>query len=1102
MDTNLTKKPKSSIAQLFLIAMIGVLIAPLASADTLETTLQPITSSLDFETTPTLGNDGTTDLVVYTVRPQLPDGSFGPGNIWYQLLVDGVPSGAAVQVTSGPTDDQLNDVSGDYIVYTAYDSVTSYSGVIIIYQISTRVVSTLGTAAIIQEPKIHGSRVVWREGGAFAAMVMYRDLAGGSAATAIAGPVPPTFDVQIGSHFAVWAELDGGQYDVYAYEFAAVTSTYEPEQVTDTSGINEREPATSGDWIVWQQDGTTIEGLNMATSERVTLDNGAGNFNPSIDGDLIAWETDVAGNLDIWVHRLSVSESYVVSDDADDQYLNDVFGNMVAFVDMSGGTEDVYVSTLEFIPDDPCAGSGGDTDGDGVCDDTDNCPAVENPSQADTDGDGVGDACDLSPVDPVILNFDVDPSNATVPAGAIANEQWADLGVHVSCQSNSNVPEHPDACIVIDSQGPLLQNDMRTHCQGNTLIVAQNIDDFDEDGLIDEPVSEPEGGQIRLTFDPPVDVSTVMVTDIDEDEGGSAIMVVTYAGGGTIIRQIPVLGNGVVQDVAVDVPYAIDLTVSFIHDGSLASVVYTPTVIPQVSIATTAFAGSNGEACDDWDYPVADAGEDQDVLVGQEVTLDGSNSNYGMPGTLPDPLTYDWDLIGPDGTAIELAGAGTANPSFIPENEGVYTAMLTVYRTDTQNYSYTDQVHITTIWNLYESLLIEPASIDFGDLHPGEPLEAALTLSYDCTGASSCETLSVDAALTYGDVGDQFISSEVVALPEDGTPVEIPVTFAPIRLGDIEGQIGVRDSIGLAAIVPLRGTGVNEAPFAHIKPVEPLTDLGPVALDGSGSDPDGDDFTYFWSLMPPPGSGATLSNAFAEDPTFTADVYGDYVATLVVTDQWGRSSEPPASVTASFDNLAPKADAGNNQTVPVGVDVSLTGEGSDPNGDTLTYEWSFASKPGGSLAELVFNPDDRYAHFYADIVGTYYVHLTVSDGLLSHSDTVQIQVIEVGEITQSLSDAVAALNALDASDFRFRKAHRFLTKKINFALHGIEKDRYHLALVILDRTVLRRMDGCALRGEPDKSAGIDTIVTCQAQAAVYPDVLHAVELLQDLMEDY
>ncbi len=43
------------------------------------------------------------------------------------------------------------------------------------------------------------------------------------------------------------------------------------------------------------------------------------------------------------------------------------------------------------------ASPGSDTDGDGVADVADDCPAVANPHQDDDDGDGVGDVCDVCP---------------------------------------------------------------------------------------------------------------------------------------------------------------------------------------------------------------------------------------------------------------------------------------------------------------------------------------------------------------------------------------------------------------------------------------------------------------------------------------------------------------------------------------------------------------------------------------------------------------------------------------------------------------------------------------------------------------------------------
>jgi hypothetical protein len=45
------------------------------------------------------------------------------------------------------------------------------------------------------------------------------------------------------------------------------------------------------------------------------------------------------------------------------------------------------------------ASPNGDLDGDGIPDESDNCPMVINATQADRDGDGIGDACDDHPED-------------------------------------------------------------------------------------------------------------------------------------------------------------------------------------------------------------------------------------------------------------------------------------------------------------------------------------------------------------------------------------------------------------------------------------------------------------------------------------------------------------------------------------------------------------------------------------------------------------------------------------------------------------------------------------------------------------------------------
>jgi hypothetical protein len=84
-------------------------------------------------------------------------------------------------------------------------------------------------------------------------------------------------------------------------------------------------------------------------------------------------------------------------------------------------------------------------------------------------------------------------------------------------------------------------------------------------------------------------------------------------------------------------------------------------------------------------------------------------------------------------------------------------------------------------------------------------------------------------------------------------------------------------------------------------------------------------------------------------------------------------------------NQAPNAHAGVAQTVSAGETVTLDGSGShDPDGDALTYSWDFGD--GTHDTGKVVN------HVY-DTPGTYQSTLTVSDGMLSDTATVDITVL-------------------------------------------------------------------------------------------------------------
>jgi len=193
----------------------------------------------------------------------------------------------------------------------------------------------------------------------------------------------------------------------------------------------------------------------------------------------------------------------------------------------------------------------------------------------------------------------------------------------------------------------------------------------------------------------------------------------------------------------------------------------------------------------------------------------------------------------------------------------------------------------------------------------------------------------------------------------------------------------------------------DTSPVASAGSIQNVTIATRVTLNGSASsDVDGDSLAYTWTLTSKPaGSTATLTDATSATPSFTADIAGAYVASLVVNDGKANSASASVTITATVDNAAPVANAGSIQNVTTGTLVTLNGSASsDADGDILTYSWTLTSKPAGSTATLT-DATTATPTFTADVAGAYVASLVVNDGKVNSVSTPVTITVTTGNAT-------------------------------------------------------------------------------------------------------
>ncbi len=332
-----------------------------------------------------------------------------------------------------------------------------------------------------------------------------------------------------------------------------------------------------------------------------------------------------------------------------------------------------------------------------------------------------------------------------------------------------------------------------------------------------------------------------------------------------------------------------------------------------------------------------------------------------------DVLTYVWVQL--EGAAVQLNGQGSPSVSFVPASTGIYR--FRVVASDGRLESLPAFVNVT-VRNRVPTVTA-PADLAFregervflnasGFDPDGDVL--SFTWTQVSEGPKYLDNFTGPSASFIADKSGKF-TFRVVA--SDGEAQSPPALFnlTVYNTGDQPPSVV---------------TGGDISCFRRSR----------VQLNCTGSDPEGSPLTFTWTQVE--GAIQTLSDSKAQSPWFFANQSGTFKFKVTASD--GTLSSLPVFINVTVVNRPPSVTVDGTIVCHRNDRVFLRANGSDPDGDTLTFTWNQTSEGISYLK----NQTGQEASFVASRSGRYQFRVVCNDGEAdSAPGLVELTVLADGE---------------------------------------------------------------------------------------------------------